>query len=190
MTRSDARLLAEFAVPAMSVGAIAAFAAGGLTLLAGQPTGWAVVTGLAMGVPMALLGGGYAVLMALQKVPTGVFAPLGAYWLIGFPLAMLVHEMSTVWMVTGSPGLPAGPLWQFFAYHALLSVGFAFGFMFAHEQFGRRWWPRIRDHNPYANRIVEEYKQTALTLEQRKEASRAARARRKKEQRAAGASSA
>jgi hypothetical protein len=189
MTRSDARLLAEFAVPAMSVGAIAAFAAGGLTLLAGQSAGWAVITGLALGVPIALLGGGYAVLMALKKVPTGVFTPLGIYWLIGFPVAMLVYEISTVWMVTGAPGLPVGPLWQFLAYHALLSVGFAFGFMYAHEQFGRRWWPRIRDHNPYANRIVEEYKQTALMLEQRKNASRAARARRK-QQRAGGASSA
>lgn len=185
MARSDLRSLAEFCVPAASVGVITAVIAGGLALFAGLPVGWAVVTGLALGVPIALIGCGYAVLVAKEKVPTGVFTPLGLVWLIGYPLSRLVHQVIFEYAATGELGLRE-PLWQFLVFQGLLSVGFAFGFMWAHEQFGRRWWPRIREHNVYAHRTVEEYKETALLLHERKEAAKAARARRKKE-RLAGA---
>ncbi|HET7328877.1 MAG TPA: hypothetical protein VFJ14_16520 [Nocardioidaceae bacterium] len=165
----------------MSVGLVAAFGAGGLTALAGLPVSWAVITGLALGLPIALFGAGYACLIALEKVPAGVFTPLGLYWAVGFPLAMLSHASVTEWLVTGTPGLPQEPLWQFLAYHALLSVGFAFGFMWAQEQIGRHWWPRIRPHNVYAYRIVEQYKETAAYMHERKEA---AKQNRKDKQRA------
>ena len=183
--RSDLRLLAEFCVPAASVGAIAAVVAGGLGALAGLPAGWAVATGLALGVPIALVGSVYAVLVAKEKVPTGPFAPLGLIWLIGFPLSRLVHQVSFEFAATGRVGLRE-PLWEFLVFQGLLSMGFAFGFMWAHEQFGRRWWPKIREHNVYAYRTTEQYKQTALLMHERKEAAQAARARRK-QQRAASA---
>ena len=163
-------LLAEFSLPAMAIGVIAALAAGGLAALAGQPAGWAVITGLALGLPISLLGAGYASLVALKKVPVGVFSPAAGYWLVGFPLAMLVHEIVTAWVFTGRPGLPPGPLWQFLAYNALLSMGFAIGFLWAHEWLGRHWWPRIRDHNPYAYNCVEQYKGLATVMEERKAA--------------------
>lgn len=187
MQRSEARMLAEFALPATAIGAIAWVAAGGLAAVAGQPAGWAITTGFALGLPIALLGAGWAALMALEKVPVGVFTPLGLYWLVGFPLAMLIHASVTEWVFTGAPGLPQEPLWQFLLYHALISVGFGFGFMWAHEKFGRHWWPRIRDHNVYAYRIVEQYKETAQELHDRKEAAKLARARRKQQQEAAKA---
>ena len=81
--RSDLRLLAEFCVPAASIGAVAAVLAGGLGALAGLPVGWAAATGLALGVPIALVGSGYVVLVAKEKVPPGPFAPLALVWLIG-----------------------------------------------------------------------------------------------------------
>jgi hypothetical protein len=180
MSKSEVRMLAEFSLPASLVGVIAAIAAGGLGALAGQPAGAAVITGLALGLPIALWGAGWAVLSALQKVPTGIFAPLALYWLVGFPLAMLCYEIATVWVFSGAPGLRE-PLWQLLAYNAMLSVGFAFGFMYAHEQFGRRWWPRVRDHNVYAYRTVEAHKATALALHERKESAKAVRARRKRQ---------
>ncbi len=179
------RMLAEFCVPAASVGVIAAVVAGGLAPFAGLPVGWAVGTGLALGVPIALVGCGYAVLVAKEIVPTGVFTPLGLVWLIGYPLSRLVHQVSFEYAATGEFGLRE-PLWQFLVFQGLLSVGFAFGFMWAHEQFGRRWWPRIREHNVYAQRTVEQYKETAIVLHERKEAAKAARSRRK-QQRAAQA---
>ena len=178
MSKSEVGLLAEFSLPAISIGVIAALGAGGLAVLVGQPAGWAVITGLALGVPIALLGFGYSSLVAVKKVPIGVFAPAAGYWFVGFPLAMLVRESVTEWLITGRPGLPEGPLWQFLAYNALLSMGFAIGFLWSHEYLGRHWWPRIRDHNPYADNCVEEYKGLATMMQERKDAT--ARGRKQK----------
>jgi len=171
MTQETAELkqLAEFSVPAASVGAAGGVIAGALGAAVGQPAGWAVVSGLALGVPLMLFGAGYAVLLALGKVPAGVFARAAVYWVIGFPLALLVHAVATKWSVTGSPGLPAEP-WKFLAFRALVSMGFAIGFLWMHEQLGRHWWPRILDHNSYARRPVEQYVHLAASLEARKAA--------------------
>ncbi|MFI6675918.1 hypothetical protein [Kribbella sp. NPDC050470] len=80
---ADLKQLAEFSVPAAAVGASAGVIAGGLAAFVGQPFGWAVATGLGLGVPLVLFGAGYAVLVALGKVPAGVFAPAAVYWVIG-----------------------------------------------------------------------------------------------------------
>jgi hypothetical protein len=173
----DLKQLAEFSVPAASVGAAAGVIAGGLAAFVGQPVGWAVATGLALGVPLILFGAGYAALMALGKVPAGVFAPAAVYWVIGFPLALLVHAVVTEWVVTGTPGMPPDP-WKFLAFRALVSMGFAIGFLWMHEQIGRHWWPRILDRNSYARRTVEQYSHLAAALEARKAAT--GRGRRKR----------
>lgn len=182
VSRSPMWLLAEFSLPALAIGVIAALAAGGLAAVAGQPAAWAVITGLALGLPISLLGAGYTSLVALKKFPVGVFTPAAGYWLVAFPLAMLVHASVTEWLFTGRPGLPQGPLWQFLAYNALLSMGFAIGFLWAHEYFGRHWWPRIRDHNPYAYHCVEQYKGLVTVMAERKDAT--ARGRKEKRERA------
>lgn len=166
---ADLKQLAEFSVPAAAVGAAAGVIAGGLAAFVGQPLGWAVATGLGLGVPLVLFGAGYAVLVALGKVPAGVFAPAAVYWVIGFPLALLVHSVVTEWVVAGSPGLPPEP-WKFLAFRALVSMGFAIGFLWMHEQVGRHWWPRILDRNEYAQRTVQQYVHLAAALEARKAA--------------------
>ena len=175
------RELAEFAAPSYVIGAGVALAAGGLAAFAGQPSGWAVITGLALGIPIALLGAGYSTLVALQKAPVGVFAPAAAWWFFAFPAAMLVHSIVTEWLFTGGPGLPPGPLWQFLLYNALLSMGFAIGFIWSHEFLGRQWWPRIRDHNRYARTCVEEYKGLAIALQERKDATARNRAEKRRQ---------
>jgi hypothetical protein len=169
MVTPKVRQLAEFSVPAAAVGVAAGLVAGGLAAFVGQPAGWAIITGLGLAAPLVLLGAGYAVLLALGKVPAGVFAPAAVYWVIGFPLALLVHEVVTQWTVTGTPGLPAEP-WKFLAFRALLSMGFAIGFLWMHEQIGRHWWPRIMDHNQYAHKCVEQYVQLAESMSARKAA--------------------
>ena len=166
---ADLKQLAEYSVPAVSVGAAAGLIAGGLAAFVGQPAGWAVLTGLGLAVPLMVFGTGYAVLVALGKVPAGVFAPAAVYWVIAFPLALLVHAVVTEWVVAGSPGLPPEP-WKFLAFRALVSMGFAIGFLWMHEQIGRLWWPRILDRNMYARRVVEQYTHLATALEARKAA--------------------
>ncbi|GAA0943600.1 hypothetical protein GCM10009554_36990 [Kribbella koreensis] len=169
MDRLKIRQLMEFSLPAATVGVAAGFVAGGLAAFVGRPIGWAIVTGLGLAVPLVLFGVGYAVLLALGKLPAGVFAPAAVYWVIGFPLALLVHAVVTEWSVVGTPGLPAEP-WKFLAFRALLSMGFAIGFLWMHEQLGRHWWPRILDHNPYARRVVGDYIHLADSLAARKAA--------------------
>ena len=189
MSTSERRELAEFAVPSYVIGAVVALGAGGLAAFAGQPSGWAVITGLALGIPIAVLGAGYSTLVAIQKAPVGVFAPAAAYWFVAFPAAMLVHSIVTEWLFTGGPGLPAGPLWQFLLYNALVSMGFAIGFIWSHEFLGRHWWPRIRPHNRYALGVVEEYKGLANVLQERADATARGRAA-KRQQRAEARSAA
>ena len=166
---ADVKLLAEYCLPAASVGAAAGLIAGGLAAFVGQPAGWAVVTGLGLGVPLMLFGSGYAVLVALGKVPAGVFAPAAVYWVIAFPLALLAHSVVTAWVITGTPALPPEP-WKFLAFRALVSMGFAIGFLWMQEQIGRFWWPHILDRNPYARRVVEQYSNLATALAARKAA--------------------
>ena len=161
--------LAEFCVPAASVGVAAGVVAGALGVFVGQPVGWAVLTGLGLAVPLALLGAGYAALLALKKIPAGVYAPAALYWALGFPLALFIHAIVTEWVVTGTPGLPPEP-WKFLAFRALLSMGFAIGFLWMHEQIGRHWWPRIMHHNLYAHRCVEQYVHLAESMTARKAA--------------------
>lgn len=163
----DVKQMAQYCLPAASVGVAAGLLAGGLAAFAGQPAGWAVLTGLGLGVPLILFGSGYSVLVALGKVPAGVFTPAAFYWLIAFPLSLLVHAIVTEWVFTGRPGLPPDP-WQFLAFRALLSMGFAIGFLWMHEQVARFWWPRILDTNQYARRTVGHYSQLATALEARK----------------------
>nr|BFE88098.1 hypothetical protein GCM10020093_106990 [Planobispora longispora] len=59
--------------------------AGGLTLLAGRPVGWAAVSALALALPLGILGAGYGLLTGQGVIRLGVFAPAGLYWLAGFP---------------------------------------------------------------------------------------------------------
>ena len=179
MTTSKLRLLAEFCVPAFAIGGLATLGAFMLSIVAGLPAGWAVLTSLALGVPLALFGAGYAVMVATGKVPIGVFTPAAAFWAVGFPLARLSQEVVTEWLFTGAPGLPVGPFWGFLVYQALLSMGFAIGFLWTHEQLGRYWWPGLCDHNPYAYRSVERHMVAAEALHQRKEAATAARKRKR-----------
>jgi hypothetical protein len=162
--------LAEYCLPAASVGAAAGLVAGGLAAFVGQPAGWAVLTGLGLGVPLMVFGSGYAVLVALGKVPAGVFAPAAVYWVVAFPLSLMVHAIVTEWVVAGTPGLPPDP-WKFLAFRALLSMGFAIGFLWMHEQIARLWWPRILDRNQYARRTTGQYTRLAVALEARKAAS-------------------
>ena len=141
--------LAQYCVPAATVGAAAGLVAGGLAAFVGQPAGWAILTGLGLGVPLILFGSGYSVLVALRKVPAGVFAPAALYWLIAFPISLFIHAIVTEWVVTGTPGLPAEP-WKFLAFRALLSMGFAIGFLWMHDQVARFYWPTICKTNQYA----------------------------------------
>jgi hypothetical protein len=45
----------------------------------------------------------YGVLVALGRAKPGMFAPAALVWLVGFPLARLLHETATPVLLGGSP---------------------------------------------------------------------------------------
>lgn len=162
------RRFGELAVPSAVVGMTAGFVAGGLALVVGQPLGWAMVTALTLGVPLAVLGGLYGVLLGSGKVRIGVFAPAALFWFVGFPLARLAHEVLFGLVLGGAPGLPADLL-GFLAYQAMVSVGWAIGFLWLHERIAPGWLRRVRAGNPAAERLFERYVVHAASLAEARE---------------------
>ncbi|MFK3979352.1 hypothetical protein ACI2K4_03110 [Micromonospora sp. NPDC050397] len=162
------RELGQIAVPGVAIGASAGVAGLGLALIVGQPIGWAVATGVALSLPLALLGGGFGALLGAGIVTPGVFAPAGLYWFIGFPLARLAHEVLAGLLIAGRPVLPADVL-GFLAYQAMVSLGFAIGFSWLHERFAPGWLRRIKDDNPSADRLYAFYLRHAEAQWQAKE---------------------
>lgn len=136
------RRLFLLTLPGLIVGFIAGVFAGGLTAIVGQPAGAALVAALALGLPLALLGGGYTMLLINNKVRLGGFAPVALYWLIGFPVARLLHEIVLTWYVGGTPGLPPDTV-GFLAFQGIISLGFAIGFLWLHERVAPRWWGKL-----------------------------------------------
>ena len=94
-------------VPGAFVGLSAGLIAGGLAALVGQPLGWALVTTVALGLPLGARGGGFGLLVAAGRLPAGRFAPVALYWLVAFPLARLVHEVTVSLVLTGQARLPS-----------------------------------------------------------------------------------
>ena len=167
MIPSRARTLAEVAVPALASGAVAGLFVAGLAALVGQPLGWAALSALTLGLPIALLGGGYGLLVASGRVRLGVFAPAAVYWMVGFPLVRLLHETVTPALLGGSPAPPDDP-WGFLAYQGLVSLGFAVGFVWLNERLAPRWLFRIKDHNPVAQQLFHIYAREAEQMAEAK----------------------
>jgi hypothetical protein len=172
------RRLGELAVPGFAIGATAGAIAGGLSLAAGQPAGWALIAALALALPLGIFGGVYSVLMGVEIFKPGVFAPAGLYWIVAFPLSRLCHELVNSTMIIGSPMLRENIL-GFLAYQALISLGFAIGFVWIHERLTPRWLMKIKDHNPEAQRLLAKYVRHAEMLWQEKDQRRTARVRSK-----------
>lgn len=157
------RRLFLLTLPGLAVGFIAGAVAGGLAAVVGQPAGWALVSALSLGVPLALAGGGYTLLLINEKVRLGGFAPAALYWLVAFPLCRLLHEVLTALILTGRPALPPDPL-GFLAYQAIVSAGFAIGFLWLHERAAPRWWARLAAHDELAERVYLRYAHHAQAL--------------------------
>ena len=162
-TSSPGRQFTELTLPGVSIGLGSGLIAGAVALLGGLSATYALATALTLGIPLAAFGLGYYVLLARGKVPLGVAAPAVGYWLICFPLARLLHEVSFD-IVSGTRiSLPDAVL-PFLAFQVLVGVGYGIGFMWITEHVFPHWWIRIRDHNPVAQRYVDHYiAQTATT---------------------------
>ncbi|MFD0772708.1 hypothetical protein ACFQZ2_02095 [Streptomonospora algeriensis] len=158
---------AETAVPGVGIGLIAGAFAAGVAAMAGLPAVQIATIATGLGIPLALLGAGYCVLLAVGRFGVGALGPVAFYWLIGFPLARLVDQY-TVAAVLGHEDVLREPLLSFLAFQAMLSMGFAIGFLWLHERIAPHMLLRIKDHNPVAAGLVERYVSQATELEERR----------------------
>ncbi|TDD45178.1 hypothetical protein E1286_24755 [Nonomuraea terrae] len=151
----------ELALPGATIGAVAGAMAGGLTLFAGQPAGMAALSALALSAPLALFGGLYGVLLGHGVFRPGTFGPVGLYWMAAFPLSRLVQE--TLFGVGTADGVLT-----FLAYQAMVSLGFAIGFVWMHERLMPHWLIRRAPDNPVAKELLGHYLRYARMTQARK----------------------
>jgi hypothetical protein len=156
MSIRSARQLAEIGAPGAVIGVIAGAVVGVLAGIVGQPLGWALTGAVMLAVPFAMVGGLYGVLTGLGYAKPGMFAPAALLWLVGFPLGRLFHETMTPVVLGGTPAPPDNVI-TFLAYQALVSMGFAIGFLWLYERLIPGWLVHIRAHNPYAERVYARY---------------------------------
>jgi hypothetical protein len=156
MTIRSARQLAEIGAPGAVIGVIAGAVVGVLAGIVGQPLGWALTGAVMLAVPLACVGGCYGVLTGLGHAKPGMFTPAAVLWLVGFPLSRLWHETMTP-VVLGGPATPPDDVVTFLLYQALVSMGFAIGFIWLYERIIPGWLAQIKDHNPYAERVYARY---------------------------------
>lgn len=151
----------ELALPGASIGAVAGAVAGGLTLFAGAPAGMAALSALALTVPLAFFGGLYGVLLGQGVFRPGTFGPVGLYWMAAFPVSRLVQE--TLY----GAGTADGVL-TFLAFQAMVSLGFAIGFLWMHERLMPHWLMRRAADNPIAEQLLGTYLRYARLVSARK----------------------
>ncbi|MEO3788958.1 hypothetical protein ABGB14_02030 [Nonomuraea sp. B10E15] len=155
----------ELALPGASIGAAAGAMAGGLTLLAGQPTGMAALSALALAVPLGLFGGLYGVLLGHGVFRPGTFGPVGLFWMAAFPVSRLMQES------VAGVGMADGVL-PFLAYQAMVALGFAIGFVWLHERLMPHWLMRRAGANPEAKALLGQYIRHAQALQATRKGSR------------------
>lgn len=168
---SLSRYIAELTLPGFAIGLGAGLITGGMVAGGGLPLDYIILAALGLGIPLALLGAGYDGLLASGRIRLGGVAPAALYWLFAFPLARLLHE-SVLDLGSGRELALPEALLPFLAYQAILSLGYAIGFLWLHENLGGYWWLRIRDHNPVAARYVGQYTKQAVAMEHSKRKTR------------------
>lgn len=163
----------EVCLPGAAIGLVAGLFAAAVGALAGLPLALVCTLGAGLGVPLALWGAGYCVLLARGFFQVGAVAPLALYWLAGFPLARLIDSYATAWVLGGTA--PGEPLLSFLAFQAMLSFGFTIGFLWLHERIAPRWLLRVRGHNPVAASLVERYMEHVDHVRKRRRGARGTR---------------
>lgn len=165
---NSVKRMTELLLPGSMLGVIASFAVGGVALYGGLPIGYTVVSVLSLGIPLALFGAGYSLLLAQARIRIGGITPAVGYWLIGYTVSRTIYEV-VINLYLGSPSLLSDGVLAFFGFQLLVSTGFGVGFMWLHENIAPLWWVHIRDRNPIAAAYVAAYTQQAVHTRQSKE---------------------
>jgi hypothetical protein len=163
--------VADLSAPGAAIGLLGGMIAGGLLAISGLSLPLVVVATIGLAVPLAVTGGIYEILLAKGRLPMGTLAGAAMVWAVAWAPIRVIHAV-VIDLFAGDPvAMPQGFL-SFVAYQVLVSVPFAIGFWWLHENFAPRWWFHIRDRNPVANEFIRVQLQYAGAAEQEKQRQR------------------
>jgi hypothetical protein len=174
----DRRQVLELAAPGAAIGLLGGVIAGALLAISGLSLAITLVAAVLLAVPLAAAGGVYEILLAKGRLPMGTLAGAAMVWAVAWPVIRVVHG-AVVDLIAGNGIATPNGILGFFIYQMLVSVPFAIGFWWLHENFAPRWWFHIRNRNPVANHFIRvqlQYAGAAEEEKQRRAAQRAARA--------------
>jgi len=174
----DRRQVAELSVPGAAIGLLGGVIAGGLLAISGLSLAITLLAGVLLAVPLAIAGAAYEILLAKGRLPMGTLSGAAMLWAVAWPVIRVVHG-AVVDLIAGNGIATPNGILGFFVYQVIVSVPFAIGFWWLHENFAPRWWFHIRDRNPVANHFIRVQLQYAGAAEEekdRKSARKAARA--------------
>ena len=147
------RQVVELTLPGVAIGVLGGVILGVVVAGSSHSFHVALFAAVTLGVPLAVAGAGYELLVAQGRIPLGVLTPVALYWAVAFTLAR-VFQTALLDLYAGSEvAVPHGWL-DFLVYQALVSVGFGIGYWWLHENFAPLWWIRIRERNPVADHLV------------------------------------
>ena len=179
----DRTQVVELSAPGAAIGLLGGVIAGGLLAISGLSLPITLLATILLAVPLAIAGGVYEILLAKGRVPLGTLAGAAMLWAVAWPVIRVVHG-AAVDLIAGNGLATPGGILSFLVYQVIVSVPFAIGFWWLHENFAPRWWFHIRNRNPVADHFIRvqlQYAGAAEEEKQRRVAARAARsaARRK-----------
>jgi hypothetical protein len=147
------RQVVELTLPGVAIGLLGGVILGVVVAGGGEAFHVALFAGVTLGLPLALAGAGYEILVAQGRIPLGVLTPVALYWAVAFTVSRVIQTALLDLYAGSGVAVPYGWL-DFLAYQALVSVGFGIGYWWLHENFAPLWWIRIRRHNPVADHLV------------------------------------
>jgi hypothetical protein len=163
--------VADLSVPGAAIGLLGGVIAGALLAVSGLSLLLTLAASIGLAVPLAFTGAVYEVLLAKGKLPMGTLSGAAMVWAVAFAPIRVIHA-AVVDIVAGDPvAMPQG-FASFVVYQILVSVPFAIGFWWLHENFAPRWWFHIRDRNPVANHFIRVQLQYAGAAEEEKQRQR------------------
>jgi hypothetical protein len=122
-------------IPGALTGLVTGLIVGALAAIGGAPTGFVVASGLGLGVPLALFGVAYDLLLDAGKLRFGGVAPAALFGVVAFPISRLMQELVLI-LISGT-GVTlqqeAGVL-QFLAFQSVMGFGYGIGFLMIHSQ--------------------------------------------------------
>jgi hypothetical protein len=150
----DRRQVVDLSLPGAVIGLLGGLIAGGLAATGGLSLGLSLFSAIALGVPLAAVGAFYEFLLAKGRVPLGPLTPVAMVWVVGFPAVRIMHAALISMYAGDAVAVPHGWV-DFVVYNIILSVPFAIGFWWLHENFAPRWWIHIADRNPVADMYMK-----------------------------------